>query len=112
MSNDLKDDEGLFSGFDALVPPIAASQRGVEQTRQLLLAPDLRPAFRMRPIAAYCAAAALLVSVLAVCINLTHTPRNETDTTKDVSQQQNSQRHIAGSDSVNAGGPPGGGREE
>src|SRR5260221_11673835 len=99
MSNDRREDEGLFSGFDALVPALAASQRAVEQTRQLLLAPIVRRPFRMRVVACYCLApAALLVSVLAVCILVTRAPRDETDATKGVSQQQGWQNHIAGSD--------------
>jgi hypothetical protein len=39
MSNDLHDDETLFIGFDALVPPRDTSLHAVEQTRRLLLEP-------------------------------------------------------------------------
>jgi WD40 repeat protein len=37
MLNERHDDDALFRGFDTLVPTEAASQRAVEQTRQLLL---------------------------------------------------------------------------
>src|SRR5438093_26782 len=43
MSNDLHDDESLFGGFDALVPPLLASLRAVEQTRELLRKPIEHP---------------------------------------------------------------------
>jgi WD40 repeat protein len=113
MSNDVHDnDEALFSGFDSLVPPLAASQRAVEQTRQLLLAPNVQRPSRVRPVVACFAAAAVSVFVLAVIFLGSPVPGDKADPTKDVAQHQNSQAHIAGSDSINPDGPPRGERKE
>jgi len=49
MSNELADDEGLFSGFNALTPAVERSLRAVERTlRLLLLEPMATPSWPVR----------------------------------------------------------------
>lgn len=88
MSNELVDDEALFSGFHVLVPAVERSLRAVEQTRRLLLLepmatpsrwarPARRPARRLH-VVLQCglAASLIIVAILGGRYLATRAPNN------------------------------------